>query len=60
LRVVVSVALLPASEDPRRSEKNGIVSTTMIIVAAIVSGTGRFCTNPAQRAPPSVRNVSYP
>jgi len=52
LRVVVSDALLPASEAPRRIENAGITSTSMTTLAMIVSGIGRLCTNAAQRAHP--------
>src|SRR3954469_19001677 len=50
-RVVVEDGLLPASEEPRRSENTGRLSTPMSTIATADRTPGRRCTPPAQPCP---------
>ena len=50
MRVVELAGSLPASAEPRRIEKNGIASTTMINVATPAIAAGRFWITSAHRA----------
>ena len=45
LRVVEDAGLLPSSDAPRRSEKNGIASNTSTTAAAVESTIGRRSTS---------------